>query len=252
MISIEEWRRRILRYFVDRSFYSAYRVTRKEEVLESFGSHLDENAYVAFLSLEQEGLILHYTSNGDDYYTIDIYDKKEQVTKIVEDEDLDTKSEMMQPDESETENFEHKFTTRGFRTYPSQSSYYHYTKKDDDSDWITLHKTKPKGKAYRIILGSLKDPESRISRIWKATLKIGQDNPDGFRRKQIENIEQEACGNNRLPSKAAFDVFVFKKWLIEEKRGKSIFYKLNVVATKKEETSTKSEINQKQVTDKSQ
>ena len=67
------------------------------------------------------------------------------------------------------------------------------------------------GKAYRIILGSFKDPQSRIDRIWKATTKIGKANPDGFRRKQVENIEQEACGNNRLPSKAAFDVFVFKK-----------------------------------------
>ncbi len=82
-------------------------------------------------------------------------------------------------------------------------------------------------------------------------MKVGKENTDGFRRKQVENIEQEACGNNRLPSKAAFDIFVFKKWLIEEKKGKSIFYKLNTITSKKEETSTKNESeNQKQVTDK--
>ena len=252
MLSIEEWKRRILQYFVDRSFYGKYKVTRKEEVFESFGSHLDANAYVAFMALEQENLILHYTSNGDDFYTVDIFDKKAQIIRLIDEENLDTKSEIMQPDESETEGLQHQFTTRGFRTYPAQSSYYHYTKISDDSDWITLHKTKPSGKAYRIILGSLKNQESRISRIWKATLKIGTSNSDGFRRKQVENIEQEACGNNRLPSKAAFDVFVFKKWLIEEKKGRSTFYKLNTVTSKKEESAKNATTNQKQITGKSQ
>ncbi len=245
MISIEEWLIRILQFFVDRSFFKAYKVTRKEEIFESFGSHLDDNAYVAFMELEQKGLILHFTSNGDDFYTIDIYDREEEIKKIIQDENLDTKSEMMQPDESEIEGLEHKFTTRGFRTYPSQSSYYHYTFKDDDSKWITLHKTKPVGKAYRIILGSFKDPNSRISKIWEAAVKIGKDNPNGYRRKQVENIEQQACGNNRLPSKAAFDIFIYKKWLIEEKRSKSTFYKLNVVRTQKEETSEESKLEEK-------
>lgn len=234
MITTDEWKRRILEFFVDRSYYEACRVTRKEEIFESFGSHLDANADIAFISLINDGLILHLTSNGDDFFTIDIFEKREQILRIIQEEDLDTKSEMMQPDESETTGLVHQFTTRGFREYPAQSSYYYYTKQDDDSDWIALHKTKPVGKAHRIILGSFKDQKSRVARIWKATTKIGKDNPDGFRRKQVENIEQQACGNNRLPSKAAFDVFVFKKWLVEEKRGKSTFYKLNTVKPEKE------------------
>jgi len=250
MISVEEWIRRILEYFVDRSFYRAYKITRKEEIFESFGSHLDDNAYVAFLELEQKGLILHYTSNGDDFYTIDIYEKEEEIKKIIENENLDKKSEMMQPDESEVQGLEHKFTTRGFRTHPAQSSYYHYTLKDDESAWLTLHKTKPAGKGYRIILGSFKDPNSRISKIWKATVKIGNDNPGGFRRKQVENIEQQACGNNRLPSKAAFDVFVYKKWLIEDKRGKSTFYKLNVVTLQKDEATSQTESEKQKLAEK--
>ena len=50
-----------------------------------------------------------------------------------------------------------------------------------------------------------------------------------LRVKSIEDIEPQACGNNRLPSKAAFDVFVFKKWVTDIKKGRKTFYKLNVV-----------------------
>jgi len=253
LISDDEWTKRILQFFVDRSTYRVYKVTRKEEVLESFGSHLDDNAYVAFLSLEKKGLILHYTSNGDDFYTIDLFEKKDQIKKILEDENLDTKSEMMQPDESETEGLEYQFTTRGYRAYPTQSSYYYYTKKVDDSYWLALHKTKPATKAHRIILGSFKDPESRIYRIWKATLKIANENySKAFLRKRVEDVEQKACGNNRLPSKAAFDVFIYKKWLLKEMKGKKTFYKLNKVKLKKKllEESTEEVKEKQQLIDK--
>lgn len=229
MFSTNEWQKRILQFFVDRSGYGrVYRVTKKDEVMDSFGSHKDTNTYIAWVELETNGLILHCFSNGENYYTIDFFDKQDEITKIIEDKELDSTSGIMQPDKLEQKGLEYHFVTKGFRIYPDQSHYYYYTKQDDESNWICLHKTKPHGKASRIILGSLKDPVSRISRIWKAIeLTTKNENYIPFIRKRVEDIEPKACGNNRLPSKAAFDVFTYKKWLIPVIKGKKTLYKIN-------------------------
>lgn len=73
------------------------------------------------------------------------------------------------------------------------------------------------------------DPNSRISKIWHATIRAAKESPDGnFNRKRIEDLEPRACGNNRQPSKAAFDIFR-KSGLIETvgRKGNSEFYKLS-------------------------
>ena len=229
MLSTNEWQKRILQYFVDRSGYGrVYRVTTKDEVMDSFASHKDTNTYIAWVELETNGLIIHCVSRGENFYTIDFFDKQDQITKIIENDELDIKSEMMQPSEEEQKGLEYHFVTKGFRTYPEQSHYYYYTKENDESDWICLHKTKPHGRASRIILNSLKDEDSRISKIWKATqLAAKNANGEPFIRKRVEDLEPKACGNNRLPSKAAFDIFVYKKWLIRVTKGKQTLYKIN-------------------------
>ena len=229
MLSTNDWQKRILQFFVNRSGCGhVYRATSKDEVISSFGSHTDTNTFIAWVQLESTGLILHCVSRGEDFYTIDFFDKQDQITRIIYNDEIDTKSEMMQPDESEVKGLEYHFVTEGFRTYPEQSHYYYYTKENDESDWVCLHKTKPHGRASRIILNSLKDENSRISKIWKAT-KLAAQNANGepFIRKRVEDLEPKACGNNRLPSKAAFDVFVYKKWLIRVNKGKQKLYKIN-------------------------
>ncbi|MDH3856195.1 MAG: hypothetical protein OES27_08765 [Nitrosopumilus sp.] len=253
MIDVDQWQKRILQFFVDRSgFGRIYRVTKKDEVLDSFGSHKDTNTYIAWVQLETDGLILHYVSNGDDYYTIDFIDKQNEIAKIIDNDELDSKSKIMQPDESEVDGLEYHFLEKGYRTYPEQSRYYYYTKKDDESYWICLHKTKPNNRASRIILGSLRDQNSRISRIWTATLQASKDaKNDPFLRKRVEDIEPKACGNNRLPSKAAFDVFNYKKWLSKISKGKKTLYKINTIKSKKEISENEDIGEQKQkITDK--
>ncbi len=50
---------------------------------------------------------------------------------------------------------------------------------------------------------------------------------ESFIRKWVENIEQKACGNNRLPSRSAFHIFVHLKWLvITGRKGNVIYYKV--------------------------
>ena len=144
MITIEVWKRLILLFFVDRSgFNRMYRITRKDEIFESFATHKDDNMYIAFLQLETEGLIIHCASNRDNFYTVDLFDKNDEIKRIIETENLDTKTKIMQPDESETLGLKFQFSSKGYRTNPNQSTYYYYTKDGDDHYWICLHKTKP-------------------------------------------------------------------------------------------------------------
>ncbi len=65
-------------------------------------------------------------------------------------------------------------------------------------------------------------------KIWRATLKVSKINKDkSFIRKWVENIEQKACGNNRLPSKSAFQIFVHLGWLqVTGKKGNINYYKV--------------------------
>ena len=244
MISIDEWERRILLFFVDRSgFNNVYQAARKEEVFESFASHKDANMYIAFLQLENKGLILRCASNGGDFYMADIFDKSDEIKQIIETKNLDTRTEIMQPDESETLGLKFQFTSKGYRTNPTQSTYYYYTKEDDDHYWICLHKTKPIGKASKIILGSFQDPKSKITQIWNATKWFtNKNNNEPFLRKRIEDIEPKACGNNRLPSKAAFDIFVFKKWILETKIGRKTFYQINIITKKQDAVSDSNKV----------
>ena len=89
-----------------------------------------------------------------------------------------------------------------------------------------LLKTQILGNAKRLILGSFNDANSRIMKIWDATLVISEEsNENGkFIRKQVEDVEK-ACGNNRQPSKAAFDIFVKTGLLkIIGKKGNSPIY----------------------------
>ena len=58
-------------------------------------------------------------------------------------------------------------------------------------------------------------------------------NNEEFVRKKVEDIEQAACGNNRIPSKCAFDVFVHEGFLtITGQKRLSKKYKVNLVKNK--------------------
>ena len=65
-------------------------------------------------------------------------------------------------------------------------------------------------------------------KIWRATLKVSKVNKsEPFIRKWVENIEQKTCGNNRLPSKSVFQIFVHLKWLeITGRKGNVVYYKV--------------------------
>ena len=224
--SVADWRKRILEYFIAGKS-NRIRCSTKEKIFEFFGKHVDPNTDIAFSSLLQNELIIHAESSGKKFYTIDT-EKIEKIKKIIVEESDEEKYEMIQPQKEEFEGLTLLFTTASDRRKPKNGVYYYCVKQDDHSYWIVLLKTQILGKARRLILGSFNDANSRIMKMWSATMVISEEsNKDGkFIRKQVEDVET-ACGNNRQPSKAAFDIFV-KTGLLKKvgKKGNSPIYEI--------------------------
>lgn len=222
--SVADWRKRILEYFEVRGNHKI-RCSTKEKIFGFFGDHVDANTDIAFATLLQNKLIIQAKSNGKKFYTID-FEKTSEIRKIIVEESDEEKYEMIQPQEEEFNDLTLLFTTANERRRPKQGVYYYCVKKDDHSYWIVLLKTQILGNAKRLILGSFNDANSRIMKIWNAAIGIsGESNDNGkFIRKEVEDVEK-ACGNNRQPSKAAFDIFI-KTGLIKivGKKGNSPIY----------------------------
>lgn len=229
MYTVNEWQKRILKYFIAiNGRFNIFKATNKEEIFRNFGSHKDANTDVAWSNLLANSLIIHSHINDKDIYQLNTFDddKKTEIFRIISGDKQRT--EIMQPDESETKGLIFQFTPRTDPRVQNQSTYYHYTKNDDVDFWITLIKKQITTKPTKIIMGSIRDPKSRIRRIIEAVKIISSRNEDGiFFRKQIEDIDQEACGNNRQPSKAAFEIFLHKGWIEEvDKKGRTKMYRL--------------------------
>ena len=102
------------------------------------------------------------------------------------------------------------FESETDRNLPNKGKYYHFTKKGDNSFWVSVVKTKGSSKSNKLILGSLDNPKSRIYRIRRAIIKIIRESGnDTFIKKNIEDIEPNACGNTRQYSRAALDILEY-------------------------------------------
>lgn len=206
MRSVIEWRRRILEYLGANGNHQM-RATTKEIIFATFGDHVDANTHIAFTTLLQDNLIIKTTSGKKEFYTFD-FSKSKEIGHIIFEEINEEKMEMVQPQKDEFDGLALVFSSTSEKKNPRQGLYYYCVKKGDHTDWIALQKTKIIARAKRIVLGSFNHPNSWISMIWVAVLTISEQNADKkFNRKEIEDFDPKACGNNRQRSKAAFDIF---------------------------------------------
>jgi hypothetical protein len=211
--------------FIDKKSYAA---RSKESIFSNFVEHGDKNAENAFSSLLNDGLILKTPCEGGVIYCLNVFEKLVEI----ECETLGNKSKVMididQPLEKEFNDVDHAFTTEADRAYPNRGKYYHCTKKTDKTYWITLMKPKGNARSKRLVLGSLSDSESRISRIYNAIIVISKGNRNGIIiKKHVEDIEPKACGNTRQYSKASFDVLEYlKKIQAVGSKGRTVKYLL--------------------------
>ena len=229
MLTVEEWKRRIVKFFVLRSHLgNSYRITDEAELFKQFAGNFENNTQTAYEELFSSKIIEDIKVNGKTFYTLNFAQKSSEIESIIKNEPFEEKSNLIKPTDKELKNLREEFRDASSRGFPNKGFYYFCTKIDDPNYWIVLIKTKLNLPPYRIILGSMTDKNSRIMKIWRATLKVSKINKgEPFIRKWVENIEQKACGNNRLPSRSAFHIFVYLKWLeITGRKGNVIYYKV--------------------------
>ncbi len=214
---------------------NSYRITDEAELFKQFAGNFESNTQIAYEELFASEIIEDVKVNGKAFYTLNFSQKSSEIESIIKNEPFEEKSNLIKPTDKEFKDLQEEFRDASSRGFPNREFYYFCTKTDDPNSWVVLIKTKPNLPPCRIILGSITDKNSRIMKIWRATLKVSKINKgEPFIRKWVENIEQKACGNNRLPSRSAFHIFVYLKWLeITCRKGNVVYYKL----TKKSDTS---------------
>jgi hypothetical protein len=232
---IGEWRQSILKLFV--VDVNQYRSITKETVIENFTGHVDKNTNLAFNSLIQDRLLVEIKNAGKIFYCLNIFDRIDEIEIELVGNNTKLAIDIDQPLDAEFDGLIYVFQTEANRGVPNRGKYYHCRKKDDSNYWITLIKPKGNSKARSLPLGSVLNPKSRIYRILKAIQYVSRKNKNGeFVRKNVEDIEPSACGNQRQHSKAAFDILEHEGIIqaVGVFRGKSVIYRL-VIKSKNDE-----------------
>lgn len=229
MFSVEEWKRRIVKFFTYRTYDGhSYRITNAQELFKTFASNFEQNTQTAYEELTTAKIIEEYQVNHQTLYGLNFSEKSQEIDSIIKNEPFEAKSDVIKPTDNDFKNLKEEFRDASTRGWPNRGFYYFCTKINDPDYWIVLIKTKPNTKPYRIMLGSIKTKDDRIIKIWRATLKVSKINKgQPFIRKWVENIEQKACGNNRLPSRSAFQIFIHLGWLeVAGQKGNTTYYKV--------------------------
>jgi len=208
-----------------------YKTFFENEIEGQYSRFIDENYSMAFQELKNEGILNE--RNVGCYHETSLYiiQKKDKIRYYLRMTPNDVRAEIIKPSPEELKGLEIIFDSSSVRKYPNQGIYYYCKKIEENDFWVVLIKHSPNQKTTKVILGSELDNSSRISKIKRATKLVSKLSDNGeFVRKKVEDIEQAACGNNRIPSKGAFDVFVHEGFLVVTgQKGLSKKYKLNVI-----------------------
>lgn len=146
-------------------------------------------------------------SNQERRYVVnfDKLDVAQQMLNSVTDREL----EIIQPYMAEPDGYVYWFdNTENERNFRGQNIYRFYVKKTDSLNFAVQLLAKPMGNAKTIMMGSLNDSNSYISRLWIAAVNVSAESVDGsFILQNLQDKDRIACGNNRQRGKIALDIF---------------------------------------------
>jgi hypothetical protein len=165
------------------------------------------NLEYAIRSLMDRGIIMSLESNHERRYVVnfDKLDVAQQMLNSVTDREL----EIIQPYMAEPDGYVYWFdNTENERYFRGQNIYRFYVKKTDSLNFAVQLLAKPMGNAKTIMMGSLNDSDSYISRLWIAAVNVSAESVDGsFILQNLQDKDRIACGNNRQRGKIALDIF---------------------------------------------
>lgn len=228
MLGPNEWKKRIVERFIERSSKGNYMSNENTQTLmESFGFSVDSNFFKAWDYLLKSEIIIKHGDN--EMYFLNTWKKPTEIREIFQEEPLSERSESMRPERKYFENLVEQFTITTEQAWPNQGTYYFCTDEDDPSTWNVIIRSKPNKPPIVYRLGSIKDKNSRLSKMWIVILSVWIDgNKKPIYKKLAEDKDQKTFGNNRQPATAGFTIFNKFGWLEEtSRRGKQIFYKIS-------------------------
>jgi hypothetical protein len=142
---------------------------------------------------------------------------------------LENNKKYIQPYLSEPEGYIYWFDNEENRKFKKQSVYRIYCKETDKMNFAAQLITKSLGGSKIIYIGSLNDPNSYISRLWRAVQSVSNETKDGiFILQNIQDKDRIACGNNRQRGKIALSIFRKLGFIQQaEFKGNSTRFKLS-------------------------
>lgn len=206
-----------------------YKALTEDEVLSWFGNQGGEKLKEAFESLVTEKIIIQSSSGEKRFYQLNLFEKMSEIRNFIRREPFAERAGRVRPNQTFFKGLNELFTRATERAWPNRGTYYYCVKEDDPNFWIVLIVTRPTiTKPDRITLGSLKEKDSRISKMWRILIKVWRrNNKEPIWKKLAEDEDQQVYGNNRQPATCAFQIFEQLKWIKEVKKtGNKMLYQV--------------------------
>ena len=227
MLSTAEWRKWLLQQLIGEGIHN---VMLDEQIRMEAGRHYDTNFDLALRSLKDDGIIMLLESKQQKKYVVN-YDKLDQAHSIINsdpEEGDEHQNVLVQPYVREPEGYVFWFDNRETRRLRKQSVYNIYFKNTDKLNFAAQLITRSVDNPKTVYMGSLNEPESYISRLWRAVSIVSSESKDGtFLLQNVQDKDRVACGNNRQRGKIALIIFRKLGYLQQVSvKGNSTVFKL--------------------------
>jgi hypothetical protein len=237
MVSISDWKKWIIYNLIGEGVHN---VLFEDQIRKLAGRHFDENLIIALNNLVDNGLLLKLETNKKRKFIVN-YEKLIDAQKIlndnrnwklskisgIEDEKGQYTANSINQFYAEPEGFSFWFNLEE-SPRKKRSIYNIYHRKTDDLEFAAQILTQKHSKI--LYLGSLRQNQSVISRLWKACLDLSYEknrNNGEFILQDLQDKERKACGNNRQRGKIALVIFRRLEYVAEHgKKGNSTIFRI--------------------------
>ena len=247
MLSVDDWKRWLMFQLIGEGVHKAI---YHDQILNDLGKHYDINLDRALRELIDDGIIMLIESKKNKKYIINFEsisaaqqilrnDKNIQIRNKKDKKNYDhnnvnylnssNEKKIVQPFLPDPSGYIYWFDNEEYRKFKNQTVYRIYFKETDRMNYAAQLITKPIEGSKIIHMGSLNDPNSHISRLWRAVISVSQENKEGtFILQDIQDKDRIACGNNRQRGKIALSIFRKLGYIQQsEFKGNSIRFKLS-------------------------
>jgi hypothetical protein len=226
--SISEWKRWILYNLIGEGIHN---VLFEDQIKKLSGRHYENNLTIALNILVDSGILLKLETNKRKKFIVN-YERLNDAQKILNDNRNWTYNKQ---NEKENKSVNQYFAEpEGYNFWfnieenPRQkkSIYNLYYKKTDDLEFSAQIITQRHSRILH--MGSLRQNDSNISKLWKACQQLSQTTKKGdFILQDLQDKERKACGNNRQRGKISLAIFKKLGYIKENgRKGNSTSFRL--------------------------